>query len=102
MGIQDSPHYPSWIHDKGLRSLYFLLPVVLLSSSYQGFDGMIMNGLQLLPGWQQGGYTGCAQLPQLLTVVIRVQSSHWSGSWAPQLHPDSWSDGSNTIHSHSG
>jgi sugar porter (SP) family MFS transporter len=53
MGYQDSPYYPSWVHDKGLRSLYFLLPIVLLSSSYQGFDGMIMNGLQLLPGWQQ-------------------------------------------------
>ncbi|CEL04986.1 Putative Lactose permease [Aspergillus calidoustus] len=44
---------PDWIHNKGLRSLYFVLPIVILSSSYQGFDGMIMNGLQLLPGWQE-------------------------------------------------
>ncbi|RTE71131.1 hypothetical protein BHE90_014457 [Fusarium euwallaceae] len=44
---------PAWVHDKGLRSLYLWLPVVILSSSYQGFDGMIMNGLQLLPSWQE-------------------------------------------------
>ncbi|VUC34851.1 unnamed protein product [Clonostachys rosea] len=43
---------PSWIHDKGLRSLYLWLPIVIMSSSYQGFDGMIMNGLQILPSWQ--------------------------------------------------
>ncbi|KAJ4260973.1 hypothetical protein NW757_001362 [Fusarium falciforme] len=47
------PHLPAWLHDKGLRSLYLWLPVVILSSSYQGFDGMIMNGLQLLPSWQE-------------------------------------------------
>lgn len=45
---------PDWIHDKGLRTLYFLLLIPLLSSSYQGFDGMIMNGLQILPSWQDG------------------------------------------------
>jgi hypothetical protein len=44
----------AWYHDRGLRTLYLLLPVVILSSSYQGFDGMIMNGLQLLPSWQEG------------------------------------------------
>lgn len=46
----------AWWHDGGLRSLYLLLPVVILSSSYQGFDGMIMNGLQLLPSWQEGDF----------------------------------------------
>jgi len=56
MGIRDSSFYPEWIHDKGLRSLYLLLPLVLLSSSYQGFDGMIMNGLQLLPSWRSGKF----------------------------------------------
>jgi hypothetical protein len=43
-----------WWNDAGLRKLYLWLPVVILSSSYQGFDGMIMNGLQLLPSWQEG------------------------------------------------
>ncbi|RBA18211.1 hypothetical protein FPRO05_10506 [Fusarium proliferatum] len=42
-----------WWNDAGLRKLYLWLPVVILSSSYQGFDGMIMNGLQLLPSWQE-------------------------------------------------
>ncbi|KAL4860603.1 general substrate transporter [Aspergillus spectabilis] len=51
MGL--SKYTPDWIHDKGSRSLYPVLPIVILSSSYQGFDGMIMNGLQLLPGWQE-------------------------------------------------
>jgi hypothetical protein len=54
MGIRQNSYYPEWIHDRGLRSLYLLLPLVLLSSSYQGFDGMIMNGLQLLPSWRAG------------------------------------------------
>ncbi|CAM1500635.1 Fc.00g097970.m01.CDS01 [Cosmosporella sp. VM-42] len=44
---------PAWTRDKGLRSLYLWLPIIILSSSYQGFDGMIMNGLQLLPSWQE-------------------------------------------------
>ncbi|KAL4783839.1 general substrate transporter [Aspergillus varians] len=44
---------PDWFHNPGLRALYLVLPVVILSSSYQGFDGMIMNGLQLLPSWQE-------------------------------------------------
>jgi hypothetical protein len=44
----------TWWKDAGLRRLYLVLPVVILSSSYQGFDGMIMNGLQLLPSWQEG------------------------------------------------
>lgn len=44
----------AWWRDPGLRTLYLLLPIVILSSSYQGFDGMIMNGLQLLPSWQKG------------------------------------------------
>ncbi|KAM5380971.1 hypothetical protein ACJZ2D_003280 [Fusarium nematophilum] len=61
---------PSWIHDKGLRSLYLWLPVVILSSSYQGFDGMIMNGLQLLPSWQAGKFPHrpskyCADNPRI-------------------------------------
>ncbi|OAQ90461.1 MFS transporter, SP family, sugar:H+ symporter [Purpureocillium lilacinum] len=43
----------AWWRDPGLRTLYLLLPIVILSSSYQGFDGMIMNGLQLLPSWQK-------------------------------------------------
>ncbi|KAF4333978.1 general substrate transporter [Fusarium beomiforme] len=43
----------SWWNDAGLRKLYLSLPIVILSSSYQGFDGMIMNGLQLLPPWQE-------------------------------------------------
>lgn len=47
----------AWWNDKGLRTLYLLLPIVIFSSSYQGFDGMIMNGLQLLPSWQEGNIT---------------------------------------------
>ncbi|KAH6695623.1 hypothetical protein F5X68DRAFT_272897 [Plectosphaerella plurivora] len=43
----------AWYRNPGLRTLYLLLPIVILSSSYQGFDGMIMNGLQLLPSWQE-------------------------------------------------
>jgi hypothetical protein len=70
---------PGWIHDKGLRTLYFLLVIPLLSSSYQGFDGMIMNGLQLLPPWQKGNYYEFEYLlvPPLFELLAnkRLQSS---------------------------
>lgn len=61
---------PDWIHDKGLRKLYFLLLLPLLSSSYQGFDGMIMNGLQILPSWQSSMSTHSKRLPSLQFVVL--------------------------------
>lgn len=54
MSFTKAPWYPTWIHDPGLRKLNILLCLILLSSSYQGFDNTMMSGLQILPSWQKG------------------------------------------------
>ncbi|KAL7275939.1 hypothetical protein RUND412_001096 [Rhizina undulata] len=41
-----------WYKDRGLRKLYFLCGVIILSSATTGFDGSMMNGLQIVPAWQ--------------------------------------------------
>ncbi|OCK97385.1 general substrate transporter [Cenococcum geophilum 1.58] len=75
--------YPDWIYDQGLRNLYLLLPIVLLSSSYQGFDGMIMNGLQLLPSWQaefdnpQGPVLGLLNSIQPVGALVALPFITW-------------------------
>ncbi|OCK79551.1 general substrate transporter [Lepidopterella palustris CBS 459.81] len=81
MGLKS--FYPDWIHDRGLRNLYLLLPIVLVSSSYQGFDGMIMNGLQLLPSWRaqfhnpQGPVLGLLNSIQPVGALVALPFITW-------------------------
>lgn len=41
-----------WFQDAGLRKLYFLILVAVLSSATNGYDGSMMNGLQALTYWK--------------------------------------------------
>ncbi|KAK0347959.1 hypothetical protein LTR91_005840 [Friedmanniomyces endolithicus] len=41
-----------WWKDAGLRKLYALCMVVCLASATTGYDGSMLNGLQILPVWQ--------------------------------------------------
>jgi hypothetical protein len=41
-----------WFQDGGLRRLYFLVFIAVLSSATNGYDGSMMNGLQTLTYWQ--------------------------------------------------
>ncbi|KAF2096612.1 general substrate transporter [Rhizodiscina lignyota] len=42
----------TWYKDPGLRKLYACCIVVCMSSATTGYDGSMLNGLQILPVWQ--------------------------------------------------
>ncbi|KAK5722218.1 hypothetical protein LTR17_014321 [Elasticomyces elasticus] len=42
-----------WWKDAGLRKLYACCAVVCLASATTGYDGSMLNGLQILPVWQE-------------------------------------------------
>lgn len=46
-----------WFQDAGLRKMYFLLLIDILSSATNGYDGSMMNGLQALTYWKK--YFNC-------------------------------------------
>jgi hypothetical protein len=46
-------HGPWW-HDKGLRTLNFLIFIPLMSEYVQGYDASIINNVQNLVVWQKG------------------------------------------------
>lgn len=41
-----------WFQDSGLRRLYVLVFIAILSSATNGYDGSMMNGLQALTYWK--------------------------------------------------
>ncbi|KAJ4305061.1 hypothetical protein N0V90_000591 [Kalmusia sp. IMI 367209] len=42
----------TWYKDPGLRKLYFLIPILFLGATINGYDGSLLNGLQTLNPWQ--------------------------------------------------
>ncbi|THH33177.1 hypothetical protein EUX98_g973 [Antrodiella citrinella] len=50
--IVDFIHRGPWWHNRGIRSLNILLALPLLTSVINGLDSSLVNGLQILPGWQ--------------------------------------------------
>lgn len=55
----------TWYKDPGLRKLYFLLATVIMVSATNGFDGSMMNGLQIVKNWQNCELFPEASLPGL-------------------------------------
>ncbi|KAG0706797.1 general substrate transporter [Suillus ampliporus] len=51
--IADFIHREPWWKNRGLLALNICLILPLLSSTLNGFDSSILNGLQILPGWQE-------------------------------------------------
>lgn len=47
-----SDDYTPWWQQSGLRRLYCLMPFLLLTQSTLGYDGSLLNGLQIMPSWQ--------------------------------------------------
>lgn len=35
----------TWYRDPGLRKLYLMMPILLLGSTINGYDGSLLNGL---------------------------------------------------------
>ncbi|KFX91459.1 hypothetical protein V490_05888 [Pseudogymnoascus sp. VKM F-3557] len=50
----EAPHLikVTWYKDKGLKKLYGLISVIGLAAATTGYDGSMLNGLQILPVWQ--------------------------------------------------
>jgi len=44
------PHV-TWWKDPGLRHLYLMMPILFLSSTVNGYDGSLLNGLQTMDQW---------------------------------------------------
>jgi len=42
----------TWYKDPGLRKLYLMMPILLLGSTINGYDGSLLNGLQTMVPWQ--------------------------------------------------
>lgn len=42
----------TWYKDPGLRKLYLMMPILLLGSTINGYDGSLLNGLQTMGPWQ--------------------------------------------------
>lgn len=42
----------TWWKSPGLRSLYFMMPILFLGSTVNGYDGSLLNGLQTSKQWQ--------------------------------------------------
>ncbi|KAJ5103767.1 hypothetical protein N7532_004296 [Penicillium argentinense] len=47
----DIPDVTWWKH-AGLRHLYFMMPILFLGASTNGYDGSLLNGLQTMTPWQ--------------------------------------------------
>ncbi|KAK8217256.1 hypothetical protein M8818_001509 [Zalaria obscura] len=54
VAVAEAPKFRevTWYKDPGLRKLYMLCAVVWLASATTGYDGSMLNGLQILPIWQ--------------------------------------------------
>lgn len=51
--IVDFIHRESWWKNRGLLVLNICLILPLLSAALNGLDSSVLNGLQILPGWQE-------------------------------------------------
>ncbi|CDZ97669.1 hexose transporter [Phaffia rhodozyma] len=66
----------SWWSHPGIRSINLLLLVALITSSTNGYDGSMMNGLQVLDNWKnkfnnpQGGTLGLLNAVQNIGSIV--------------------------------
>ncbi|KAG1886978.1 hypothetical protein F4604DRAFT_1225062 [Suillus subluteus] len=72
--IADFIHRESWWKNRGLLVLNIYLILPLLSSVLNGLDSSILNGLQILPGWQEYFHN-----PQGKTLGL-INSAHGIGA----------------------
>ncbi|KAE9369215.1 general substrate transporter [Stipitochalara longipes BDJ] len=63
-----------WFQDPGLRKLYFLIFIAILSSATNGYDGSMMNGLQALTYWKDYFHNPGGSRQGLLNAIQSVGS----------------------------
>ena len=68
----------TWYKDPGLRKLYFMMPILFLGATTNGYDGSLLNGLQTMEPWQkcelQSHRSGTREV---LTPKCRLQQPKW-------------------------
>ncbi|KAH7915610.1 hypothetical protein BJ138DRAFT_1132510 [Hygrophoropsis aurantiaca] len=74
--IADFVHRESWWKNRGLLTLNFCLILPLLSAAANGLDSSMLNGLQILPAWQD-----YFQTPKGKTLGL-INSSQFIGALA--------------------
>jgi hypothetical protein len=52
VGGLEVPKVTWWKH-RSLRKLYIMMPVLFLRSTFNGYDGSLLNGLQTMDPWQK-------------------------------------------------
>ena len=75
-----------WFQDSGLRRLYLLIFIAVLSAATNGYDGSMMNGLQALTYWKTCELIVTEERAGL-TQRTRLQQPRWSQAGTPQCHP---------------
>lgn len=50
--VSDLIHRGAWYSNRGIVLLNLCLGLALITSTINGFDSSVLNGLQILPDWQ--------------------------------------------------
>ena len=101
-----------WYKQTGLRKLYFMMPIMFLGATTNGYDGSLLNGLQTMDPWQECMSTSLGQCSYVrwhirypsrcshqssgdeehsLTVIsIRFQLSHRLSTRSVLCHHECW------------
>ncbi|KAG4418078.1 hypothetical protein IFR04_008815 [Cadophora malorum] len=64
----------TWYKEPGIRGLYVLLMLAVLTSATNGYDGSMMNGLQALTEWQKSFNDPGPSTRGLLNAIMSVGS----------------------------
>ncbi|KZV61446.1 hypothetical protein PENSPDRAFT_294602 [Peniophora sp. CONT] len=85
--IVDFIHRGYWWTNKGILSLNLLLLIPLLSSTVNGYDSSLVNGLQILPGWQtsfgnpKSSSLGLISAAQVIGGIISLPMAPYLSDW---------------------
>ncbi|VDB84795.1 unnamed protein product [Peniophora sp. CBMAI 1063] len=85
--IVDFIHRGYWWTNKGILALNLLLVIPLLSSTVNGYDSSLVNGLQILPGWQTSfgdpktSSLGLISAAQMIGGIISLPMAPYLSDW---------------------
>lgn len=89
--INGQPHLEippvTWWKSPGLRHLYFMIPILFLGSTINGYDGSLLNGLQTMDQWQEyfgnpsGARLGLFTAIQNIGAIAALPLSPYAADW---------------------
>lgn len=62
----------TWYKDAGLRKLYFMMPILMLCATVNGYDGSLLNGLQTMQTWQDYFNNPNGSTLGLFTAIVNI------------------------------